>query len=57
LLTQTRSNGFAKTKMDRHTLDAHGKYKRAVEAFVTHLAAKKTLDEFANTDHYWAIRP
>jgi hypothetical protein len=21
---------------------------------VTQLAAKKTLDEFANTDHYWA---
>jgi hypothetical protein len=21
------------------------------------LGGKKTLDEFANTDHYWAIRP
>jgi hypothetical protein len=48
---------FARTEMDKHTLDAHSEYKRAVEAFVTHLAAKKTLDEFANTDHYWAIRP
>jgi len=47
---------FARTEMDKHTLDAHSEYKRAVEAFVTPLAAKKTLDEFANTDHYWAIR-
>jgi hypothetical protein len=45
---------FARTEMDKHTLDAHSEYKRAVEAFVTQLAAKKTLDEFANTDHYWA---
>jgi len=35
-----RCNGFAKTKIDKHTLDAHSEYKRAVEAFVTHLAAK-----------------
>ena len=41
---------FARTEMDKHTHDAHSEYKRAVEAFVTHLAAKKTLDEFANTD-------
>jgi hypothetical protein len=43
--------------MDKHTLDAHSEYRREVEVFVTPLAAKKTLDEFANTDHYWAIRP
>ncbi len=48
---------FARTEMDKHTLDAHSEYKWAVEAFVTHLAEKQTLDEFTNTDHYWAIRP
>jgi hypothetical protein len=26
--------------MDKNTLDAHSEYKRAVEAFVTHLAEK-----------------
>jgi hypothetical protein len=31
---------FARTGMDKHTLDAHSEYKRAAEAFVTHLAAK-----------------
>jgi hypothetical protein len=29
---------IARTEMDKHTLDAHSEYKRAVEAFVTHLA-------------------
>jgi hypothetical protein len=29
--------------MDKHTLDAHGEYKRAAEVFVTHFAPK--LDE------------
>jgi len=45
---------FARTEMDKHTLDAHSEYKKAIGAFVTHLAARKTLDEFANTDHYGA---
>jgi hypothetical protein len=31
----------ARTEMDKHTLDAHSEYKRAVEAFVTHWRQKR----------------
>lgn len=37
-------------------MDAHKEYTKAVKQLKSHLEKKRSLDEFAQTDEYWAIR-
>lgn len=47
---------FAKTEMDRSTLDAHKEFTDAIVDLHACLAEGQSLDTFAQTESYWAIR-
>jgi hypothetical protein len=47
---------FAKTEMDKHTLDAHGDYLKGVAALKGHLAQQKCYDAFLGEDACKDIR-
>lgn len=49
---------FAKTEMDKNTLDQHRQFKEAIEKLAEHLKKNRKIEEFVDseTDNYWAIR-
>ena len=47
---------FAKTEMDRNTLDAHKDFTKAMEKLKASLIDGKMSASFENSDEYWDIR-
>jgi hypothetical protein len=47
---------FTKTEMDKHTLDQHELYKKAIKELDEYSQANKPLEKFAETEAYWHIR-